>query len=146
MDEKERLFLELIDGFQWRYDLDKYPHSIFGFKENVCIFEIYNLKLLNQRKIITSYRLEIKQNLKNATFWFNYDKIWSIFETNFGMKYNDIQYFMVDMLEKHFKISETTPKSTSQINYFRLEKHFKISETTPALSRQFRHRGVGEAL
>jgi hypothetical protein len=109
MCEKEKLFLELIDGFQWRYDLDKYPHSIFAFKDDICVFEIDNSESLNQRKIIACYRFGLKQNLKNARIWFNYDRIWSIFESNFEMKYNDIQYFMVDMLEKHFKISETTP-------------------------------------
>ena len=28
MDEKEKLFLELIDGFKWRYDLDKNINSL----------------------------------------------------------------------------------------------------------------------
>lgn len=125
MDEKEKLFLELIEGFQWRYNVDKYPHSLFAFKEDKFIFQIYNSKTLNQRKIIASYRLGIKQDLKNATFSFNYDKIWSIFELNFGMKYNDIKHFMVDMLEKHFKMSGTTPIAANVYIDPWLENEFK---------------------
>jgi hypothetical protein len=109
MDEKEKLFLELINDFQWRYDIDRYPHSIFAFKEDKFIFEIYNSEPLNQRKIIASYRLGIKQDLKNARIWFNYDRIWSIFKSNFEMKDNDIEFFMRNMLEKHFKMSGVTP-------------------------------------
>ena len=109
MDEKERLFLELIDGFQWRYDIDKYPHSLFGFKDENFIFEIEYIDEINEKKIITSYRLGIKQDLKNARIWFNYDRIWSIFKSNFEMKDNDIEFFMRNMLEKHFKMSGVTP-------------------------------------
>jgi hypothetical protein len=131
MDEKEKLFLELIDGFKWRYDIYKYPNSLFGFKEDKFIFEIEYSDEINEKKIITSYRLGIKQDLKNAAFWFNYDRIWSIFESNFEMKHNDIQFFMNDMLEKHFKMSGTTPSSYGAELKKWLEKHFKMSGTTP---------------
>ncbi len=114
MDEKEKLFLEFIDGFEWKYDLNKYPNSLFGFKGNVCLFQIYNSNELNQKKIIANYRFGLQQDLKNAIFWFNHEKIWSVFESKFDMKYNDIQSFMNGMVEEHFKMRGVTTSSNSK--------------------------------
>ena len=108
MDEKDKLFLELIDGFEWKYDLNQYQNSLFGFKNDDCLFKIYSEGGLNQKKIIANYRFEIEQDFKNATFWFNYEKIWSVFESKFDMKYNDIQHFMKCMVEKHLKMKVCT--------------------------------------
>ena len=104
MDEKEKLFLELIDGFEWKYDSNQYQNSLFGIKKDSCLFEIHNSNSLNQQKIIANYRLGFEQNLKNSDFWFHYSKIWSVFESKFDMKYDDIQTFMKGMVEKHFKM------------------------------------------
>ncbi len=41
-----------------------------------------------------------------------YHRIWSVFQKEYDMKYDDIQQFMKDMLFTHLKIKETTP-----INY-----------------------------
>ena len=125
MNEKEKLFLELVGGFRWECDLEKYPNSLFVFKNEICIFEIYNPESINPKKIISSYRFGLKQDLKNADIWFNYDKIWSIFESKFGMKYNDIQSFMKDMIEKHFKIRINTVSVFNGEKTNAAEKHFK---------------------
>lgn len=117
MDEKEKLFLELIDGFEWKYDVDKYPFSLFGFKDDICILNFFNMEKINHKKIILCYRLRIKQNFQNYSVWVNYDKTWSIFEKNFKMKYNDIQSFINDMLENHFKISGIKTEKIFQAYY-----------------------------
>jgi len=108
--EKEKLFLKLIEGFEWKYSAQEYPSSLFGFKGKEFLFEIYNSKELNQQKIIANYRFGSEQDLKNTEFWFNYDKIWSVFESKFGMNYSEIQSFMNGMVEKHFKIRGVTTK------------------------------------
>jgi hypothetical protein len=126
MDEKQKLFLKLIEEFEWRYDVEKYPNYLFGFKGDVFLFEIYNSKGLNYKKIIANYRFGLEQDLKNHRFWFNYDKIWSFFESKFGMNYTEIQSFMNGMVEKHFKMKEvtTTMKWVSALKM--VEKHFKM--------------------
>jgi hypothetical protein len=108
MDKKEKLFLELIEGFEWKCDIKKYPNFLFGFKDDICLFEIHNHSGLNQNKIIANYRFVLEQDLKNADFWFDYDKIWSVFESKFGMNYNEIKSFMNGMVEKHFKMKGFT--------------------------------------
>jgi len=130
MDEKEKLFLDLIDGFEWKLDLNEYPNSLFAFKNDDCLFEIYNGDGLNQKKIIANYRFGLEQDFKNAAFWFHYDKIWSVFESKFDMKYNDIQSFMKGMVEKHFKIRGITTRLESLATQSRVEKHFKIRGIT----------------
>ena len=105
MCEKEKLFLELVEGFQWKYDLEKYPNSLYALKDGVCIFQFFDLESINPKKIISSYRFSLKQDLKNERIWFSYYKMWSIFESKFEMKYDDIRFFMEDMVEKHFKMS-----------------------------------------
>ena len=109
MDERDKLFLELIDGFEWKYDLNQYPNYLFGFKNDDCLFEIFNIDGLNQQKIIANYRFDIEHDLKIVNFRFNYEKIWSVFESKFDMKYNDIQHFMKCMVEKHLKMKVCTP-------------------------------------
>jgi hypothetical protein len=108
MCEKEKLFLKLIGEFEWGYDVEKYHNSLFGFKGDVFLFEIYNSEALNQQKIIANYRFGLEQDLKNHSFWFNYDKIWSVFESKFSMKYTEIKSFMNGMVEKHFKMNGVT--------------------------------------
>ncbi len=108
MCEKEKLFLKLIGEFEWKYDAQEYPSSLFGFKGKEILFEIYNSEALNQQKIIANYRFGSGQDLKNHSFWFNYDKIWSVFESKFSMKYTEIKSFMNGMVEKHFKMKGVT--------------------------------------
>ena len=110
MDEKEKLFLDLIDGFEWKCDLNQYPNSLFGFKNGVWLFEICINDGLNQKKIIANYRFGFEQDLKNANVWFHYYEIWSVFESKFDMKHDDIQSFMKCMVEKHFKMRGITPR------------------------------------
>ena len=126
MCEKEKLFLELVEGFQWKYDLEQYPNYLFAFKDDIFIFEIYNSESINPKKIISCYRFEIKQDLKNADIWINYDKIWSIFESKFEMKHDDIQFFMKDMVEKHFKIRVNITQKKFMSAIAVVEKHFKM--------------------
>jgi hypothetical protein len=126
--EKEKLFLKLIEGFEWKYGAQEYPSSLFGFKGKEFLFEIYNSKELNQQKIIANYRFGSEQDLKNTEFWFNYDKIWSVFESKFGMNYSEIQSFMNGMVEKHFKIRRVTTIYLSCCNCHRVEKHLKLKK------------------
>lgn len=105
MEEKEKLFLEIIDGFQWKYDLEKYPDSIFGFKNEDIVFEISNIDTeINHRKIICSYRMNIKQDLRCFTFYFNHSIFWRMFKEHFEVSGSAVNHFQKRMIKKYFKI------------------------------------------
>ena len=129
MDEKEKLFLQLIDSFEWKCDVQKYKNSLFGFKNDICLFEIYISNDLNQKKIIANYRFGFEQDLKNALFLFNNAKIWSVFEERFDMKYNDVKSFMNGMVEEHFKMKAVTGCKALN-NNVKVEEYFKMKGFT----------------
>lgn len=99
---KEQRFLELFQGLQIRSDIEKYPNFVFYYRGDRCILGI-----------------------ENSILWVSYSKVWSIFEREFDMEYTDIQKFIQDMVEKHFKWKGLTPIKTYTSQGFMVEKHFK---------------------
>ena len=100
MDEKEKLFLALFDGFKWRYDLDKNINSLFINKDGEDIIQFFNRLSINKKKIIASYRLGIEQDLKGYLI-----RTSKQFRLNFDMEQGEYKRFIVDMMNKHFKIN-----------------------------------------
>jgi hypothetical protein len=68
---------------------EKYPGSIFFKKDGVVVME---------------------QNKKNKYFIFDYDKIWSFFESFFDMKNQQIQEVLGYWLEETLKLKDYIPK------------------------------------
>ena len=89
---------------------EEYPDSIF-FKKN--------------GKVV------MEQNKKNMNFWFDYDNIWSFFESFFGMKYEKIQEVLNYWLEETFKLEGYTPLFDDIRFMERLEETFKLEGYTP---------------
>ena len=65
-----------------------YKNSVFYKFENKIIFEY---------------------NEKNGDFWIDYDEIWEIFESKYGLNYQQIRTLIKGMLEKHYKFKDLTP-------------------------------------
>ena len=82
---KQRL-LEILNGCEIKIDKEKYPDSVFFFKSGECYFEIE------------------KQYL-----WCSYMDVWSVFEKEFSLNYNQIQALIKDAVEEHFKCKGLTP-------------------------------------
>ena len=76
--KKEDRFLELIDDLE----VKNYPDSVFLFKGDFFLFE---------------------QDSKNDRFWVNYYEIWSVFESEYHMNYEEIQSFIKYMGGKTFQ-------------------------------------------
>ena len=87
--EMENLFLEFAVDLKIKIDEKEYPNRVFLFKNDEFYFHF---------------------DLENRIFYFNYDKIWSIFKSKFELNYNDIQPFMKYMLERHFKLMDFIPE------------------------------------
>lgn len=82
----EKRFLELMDRMTIRIYHDKYPDSVFFFKDDKWMVEIVK-----------------------SIAWFRYSGFWDVFEGEFSMQSNDVQQFLRDMLKKHFKMKGLTP-------------------------------------
>jgi hypothetical protein len=83
----EDTFLKMWNGCETRFDFSK-SESVFLLKNNEVWFE---------------------QDLKYGYLWCHHVKIWSVFETEFGMNYEQIQAFIKDLLERRFKLGSLTP-------------------------------------
>jgi len=106
---KEQRFLELISGIdihQPKVDFQKYPNSLFWFdKDGIFICEY---------------------DWKNNYFWFHYLKVWSVFETEFNLTYQEIRNFLSGMVEEHFKMKGVTTAWCRCGRRRPVEEHFKM--------------------
>ena len=84
---KEERLLQLLNGAVLRIDKEKYPNSTFLFRGDGFLAEY---------------------NSKNTTLWLSYPEIWFVFESEYGMKYNDIVAFTRGMVEEYFKCRGVT--------------------------------------
>ena len=78
----------------------EYPNSVF-YKDNKndeVIFELY----------------QDSENKEKRYFYVHYDKIWSVFGSNFGLNYNETQSFIKDRVEDTLKLGSVTPWKTGR--------------------------------
>ena len=81
---------------------ENYPNSIFFKKNGVFVME---------------------QDKTYQDFYFDYDNIWSFFESFFGMKYQQTQQVLTKWLEETLKLEGYTPSpvvGSSKISWKRL--------------------------
>lgn len=96
---KEERFWELIlQTNSIKIDKEKYPTSTFGFMGEKFLWEY---------------------DSKNGYLWLSWKLIWSVFETEYGLQYDDIQSFIKKEVEDHFKCKGVTPFSLSERLYNR---------------------------
>lgn len=82
-------FYELFFNFDsLKEDQKEYPNVIFAFKENKYYWDF---------------------NKKTGSLWLSYKFIWSKFENEYNLNYNDIQIFIKYLVEKHFNSKDATP-------------------------------------
>ena len=105
---KEKRFLELFQGLTMKSDIEKYPDSVFYFRDDKIILDI------RKHKLFVSYK-----------------DIWCVFEKELGMEHSEIQSFIKTMVEKHFKWVGLTPFADASKTYTAVEKHFKWVGLTP---------------
>lgn len=84
---EEKLFLKLFSKFYLSINHNK----------------IYDLRSKND-KIMCGF------DLQYYYFWVSYKFVWSVFEKRFNYEDDEIKSFINDMLKKHFKLKEFTPK------------------------------------
>ena len=90
--EMKEFLREKLNGCSIRL-VEKYPDLVFYEKDGKTLFELY----------------QDRENKNKLYFWVDYNSIWSIFETKYGMKYADIQAFIKNEVEMILKLGSVTP-------------------------------------
>ena len=103
-------FWELVSGTKLKFDFEKYPNTIFGFRDGKYVWEY---------------------DFKNNHLWLRYTTAWSVLQKEFGLNYNDIQSLIKSEVEKHFKCKGVTPGWILNSCSPMVEKHFKCKGVTP---------------
>jgi len=85
----EREFMDIFNKLVIKYDKKQYPDSIFFFNDDICYMELYT---------------------KTNDLYCHYKHIWSVFEREYSMEYDDIQAIIKSQVEQHFKMKPITPK------------------------------------
>jgi len=91
---------------------EKFPNSIFYRKNGKVV---------------------MRQDKKSERFWFDYEEIYSFFESFFSMKYEEWQRIMKIWLEETFKLEGYTPQYFNLVDYVWLEETFKLEGYTPLI-------------
>ena len=90
---KEARFFDLCQGLILKIDKKKYPNSIFFFNSKDEFFFEYDSK--------------------SKYLWCSHSRIWSVFDSEYGLNYQQIQAFIKGAVEEHFKCKEITPHRLS---------------------------------
>ena len=107
---REEHFWRLFNSGVQKEDKEKYPDSLFSFTKNGGVLWEYDRK----KKIV----------------WLRWLLIWSFFEKEYGIEYQQIQVFTKGLLEEHFKTKGLTTDAIDFKVIERLEEHFKTKGLT----------------
>ena len=91
----DKVFLDLMEGMERKINPDN-PNYILWYKNNEWYF---------------------KQDEKNDDLWCQYDRVWSVFETNYSSKYTDIQSIIKSLMEIHYNLRGLTPLTICGNNF-----------------------------
>ena len=88
VETKESVFAKMVANLERKEDRTKYPDSVFWLnKDGQFMFQ---------------------HDEKNGYFWCSYARVWSVFESKFGMNYDEIKAFTKGVV--HFKCKGVTTR------------------------------------
>ena len=102
--------LNILYDSDIKFDFEKFPNSIFVFKNDEFIFEY---------------------DIKYGILWCSYDKIWRFFHEKYLLNDLQITNLIKGVVEKHFINMEITPVGQIYLRPHQVEKHFKNIEIIP---------------
>jgi len=77
-----------------------------------------------------------EQDPKNRVVWFNYNKIWSVFDNEFGFEYKETQGLLERWLGEHYNLRGVTPKMAFFKIPFMLGEHYNLRGVTPYSTKE----------
>ncbi len=106
----ERRFKELCQNLTMKIDENRFPNFIFWFRGDEVIFDY---------------------DKESGYSYSSYMLVWSAFESEFGLNYNQISKLIKGGVEEHFKLKDVTPGVEVFIDCTMVEEHFKLKDVTP---------------
>ena len=106
----ERRFKQLCQNLTIKIDEHRFPNKIFWFREDRRIFDY---------------------DKETGYFWVNNSLVWSVFESEFGLNYDQIKDLIKGRVEEHFKLKDVTPLKVGMLKMKMVEEHFKLKDVTP---------------
>ena len=103
----EERFWQIMNGCVI-YEEKENTNSVFYMKEGKVFFE-----------------------LECSILWCRYDSVWSVFESEYSMSYNNIQSFIKNQVENRFKMQGVTPAMGVDTTTAVVENRFKMRGVTP---------------
>ena len=117
------------------------------FREITSGIEIVNCNVYNEEGLEFIYHKDgqwiFYQDCKNEKFWTHYYKYWTLFESNFHLKYEEIQAITKVLVEEALKREVSTPEDRLLSV---VEEALKREVSTPEEIRFFGARVVEQAL
>ena len=120
------------------------------FCEITSGIEIINCNVYNEEGLEFIYHKDgqwiFYQDCKNERFWVNYYKYWSIFESKFGLNYEEIQAITRVLVEEALKREVSTPAYIDVSCYSVVEDALKREVSTPICAGTHNEERVEDAL
>jgi hypothetical protein len=120
---EDRLWNEICRGLVMKTDQEKYPDLIFWFKQDRCYFE---------------YEIE------TGKLWCDHNLVWRVFARELGWGYLQIESFIKNKVEEHFKNKGVTLYASSDTLRLPVEEHFKNKGVTLRPKHRKKHSKVEE--
>ena len=120
------------------------------FCEITSGIEIINCNVYNEEGLEFIYHKDgqwiFYQDCKNEKFWTHYYKYWSLFESNFHLKYEEIQAITKVLVEDALKREVSTPSYSIHKRRWLVEDALKREVSTPTYHFTNRNNLVEESL
>ena len=95
-----------------KFDFDKYPNTIFGFRDAEYVWEF---------------------DFKDNYLWLRDSTVWLVLKHELDLNYSDVQSLIKKEVEEHFKCGGVTLEVLPYITREKVEEHFKCGGVTPLL-------------
>ena len=119
-EEFDKTFLELLGKCTKTVFLDAH--------RNECIVPSNRIELRNDSG---EWMFDIQYTGENRHFWVNYGRVWSIFESQYGLRDNKIQRLMKNQMKLLFGITDITPDDACEGTLSGMKLIFGMNDITP---------------
>jgi hypothetical protein len=120
---EDRLWNEICRGLVIKTDQDKYPDLIFWFKQDRCCFEY---------------------DIETGHLWCDHNLVWSVFKRELNWGYHQVESFIKNKVNEHFKNKDVTPQSMLAFAFSGVNEHFKNRDVTPKKQTKRTQQKVNE--
>jgi hypothetical protein len=107
---EDRVWNKICRGLVMKTDQERYPDLIFWFKQDRCYFQY---------------------DIETGFLWCEHDLVWGVFERELNWGYPQIESFIKNKVEEHFKNKDVTPVAQDIPKRRWVEEHFKNKDVTP---------------